>query len=290
MLLYNHKHNQHTNMQKEKTLKNQEKPADAPLTRAYQLLSEFQESDHFLDSIAQAGIDASYRSNDDYLELLSVTTKDHVRELQDAGEIPADDLVALQVLGQAPHALRQEQLLTHHKNLLSRESVRDAKTSLIEYNADISRLLRAQPDISLDEISTQITRSSLETLEMGAEEIAQYTMTTLRGIRVENAFEDVLTTYGVPVRHGTVEEERRGVDFVVNNTLHIDIKASLDQVDGKNKGNNGKPYAVSNKGLVTYFPYFQDSHFEKNSSRLAQNDLTSAIPNYVMGDLMRMSQ
>lgn len=277
-------------MQKETSLINHETLAETPLDRAYQLLSDFQESEYFLDAATQAGIDTHYRSNDDYLALLSATTKDHVRQLHDAGETPADDLIALQVLGQAPHALRQEQLLVHHKDLLSRESIKDAKTSLIEYNADISRLLRAQPDTSLDEMTDQITRSSLETLEMNAEEMAQYTMTTLRGIRVENAFEDVLTTTGVPVRHGTVEEERRGIDFVVNNTLRIDIKASLDQVHGKNRGDNGTPYAISRDNLITYFPYFQDSHFENNSSRLAQTELTAAIANYIMGDLMRMSQ
>lgn len=278
-------------MQKELPLQQeQEQTIDAPLARAHKLLSDFQESDRFLDAVAQADVDAQYRSSDDYLALLSATTKDYAAELESGSEISSSDLLALRVLGQAPHALRQQQLLTHHKALMSRESIRDAKTSLIEYNSTISHLLRAQPDTSLNDISNQIVHSALETVEMDPKEISTYSMMALRGIRVENAFEDVLTSYGVPVRHGTTAEELHGIDFVVNNTLHIDVKASLDQVDNKNKGSNGSAYAVSHEGKITYFPYFQDSHFENNSSQLVQSDLTSAISNYIMGDLMRMSQ
>ena len=270
-----------------------EQQQETSLEYAQSFVDDITSSELFIQSAYEKGIPLDETSNDDYIELLADTTDAYVEQFAD--ELEAEDAAAIKVLGRTPHALRQKQLLdaTHSGSPVSRQEISNAKDALIHYNTLISDLLASAPDQPLETLSQAITTAGVEKIEISSDEAYRYSMETLRGIRMENAFESIVDSLGVvAIRHGDIKEERKGIDFVLTGAdgteLKIDIKSSLDQVAGKNGGYSNTAYAY-HRGVFTLFPYLLDSHFEHNSSTLAPGVAEQVGPQ-LLGDLFQMSQ
>ncbi len=263
------------------------------LEDARNIATQITESDVFYTLAAQGGVDIRTTSSDEYLELMSVTTRDYVENNQNNNLLSYEQAAAILVFGQAPYALRQQELLeaNSQQRFLGSKEFHDAKDYLVNYNADVSALLRAYPDEPLENIEANIVRTATEKMESSPESLQRYVNDTLRGMRAENTFYDMVEPLGIPIRHGTPQEERKGVDFVVGSgaqSIRVDIKDSLDQVAGKNGGYADKmPYAKTRDGNIVYFPYTKDIIY-KNGSSTVKNEMVEPVRMQILGDLGRM--
>lgn len=264
------------------------------LELAHKVVNGITESDAFFDAAIEGDLYVNDTSNPAYLELMGAMTKDYVGKRKDL--FTPEQLVAIEAIGTAPYAMHQQKLLNQAKEGLSREEIDHAKDTLVEHNGNLSKLLRAYPDTPIETLANNITLVAAEKLQDKGALLHRDVSTHLRGMRMENTFEDIVSAARIPLRHGDAKEERRGIDFVVDmpgsRTLHVDIKKSLDEVAGKH-GNydyqSGLTYARSRDGKFTFFPYATDSCFVDNSSRL-DSELEPQIQQQVLSALHEMSQ
>ena len=88
---------------------------------------------------------------------------------------------------------------------------------------------------------------------------------TLKGVKHELGYAKLLDELGVEYTQGTAEDDSKGRGIVImfqGKRIGVDIKASLSEVDQKNHGSNGKPYALKPNGDIVMFSLLADKDFE----------------------------
>lgn len=271
-----------------------EQPQETTLEYAKRFVDDITASELFIQSAYDTNISLDETSNDDYISLLASTTDIYVEQFAD--DLAPEETIAIQVLGHTPYALRKKQLLDIAKSesVVSHQEVSNAKDALIQYNSLISDLLTTMPDQPLETLSQVIASAGIEKIEISSDDARRYSMETLRGIRTENTFKQIIESTGViNIRHGNTQEERKGIDFVLSGDdgtdIKIDIKSSLDQIASKNGGYSDQAAYAYKNGVFTYFPYLIDDRFVNNSSIL-DPETVSLISPQILGDVFRMHQ
>lgn len=218
----------------------EEEPAYDAFTYARDIVdTTIAQSDYFIESALESGIDTADTENSEYLRHLATITKEYLsdptneeffREI-DGGET----YTFIKILGTAPYALRQQRTLDHAKSSSNKSGVEHAKKTVIEFNHDILQLVETNPGLRLTDLASQIDLASTF-YDSDAKGTAHNDILDIAyGIRTEYAFlQAVSASSQYNIRHGTADEDRHGVDFVVilpdGTELSIDVKSSLSGI------------------------------------------------------------
>lgn len=200
-----------------------------------------------------------------------------------------------QLIGYLPNALFQGYQLKYQKNLLSDAEVRGAKRTACTYNNLLKDFVRNRPQ-DADQLKANLLDGFLLTVGGDSYDFNEFADKalddTLRGVKHEVGFGAILDTLGVAHRDATITEDLKGRDIVLTfngQEIGVDVKASLDQVDGKNHGSDGKPYAVKPNGDLVMFSMLLDKdfegHFTPTSTRL--NEIAPQAGGYLHQALMQ---
>lgn len=165
-----------------------------------------------------------------------------------------------------PLALTKRYHLDRYKNSMDRTQIRQAKEVVCAYNGLLKHFVTAYPQQS-EQLHQSLLAATLETMGSDSADFTAHAETvlkdTFKGVKHEIGFAQVLDTLGVEYRESTVEEDLKGRDFIITfggKEIGIDVKASLDQVDSKNRGASG-PTAVKPNGDIVMFTLLTEKDF-----------------------------
>lgn len=262
------------------------------LRQATELLDDLTTSPVFFEYVRAKGVDTSDTSSDEYLREIHNFSKEFLNSIPDEEQTATHKL--LELAAAAPYATRQSQLLKEH-SFLSREEIRRAKDATIEFGAIMADYMSLNPDVSIDTLTDTLVQINTEHTQDNPEEAWSLIYSKVRGVRAEYAFGELMRQQDfLPVRRGSLEEDRRGIDFVATPPqgpeLLIDIKASLDQIAEVNGGyiNSQQIYSVDKRGRVRLFPLTTDAMFEGTSCRL-KDDVREGMTFQILSALQKAS-
>ena len=136
--------------------------------------------------------------------------------------------------------------------------------------------MESNPDIQISKLTDALTMVNSRYTYGDPEEIHHLIESKVRGVRIERAFEDIMSSQEyISCRRGTIQEDRKGIDFVLTlpgiGDVNVDIKSSLDQVAAQNGGyGDVKAYSIDARGHLRLFPLMNDSSFENDSCRIKE--------------------
>lgn len=219
----------------------------------------------FLAALTHAGVSVDGSDPSAYWRVMAEYT---ARQTGANSELSPLEKETTQLIGYLPNALLQGYHLKHQKNLLSDAEVKSAKRTACTYNNLLKDFVRKHPQ-GADQLKASLLNGVLLTVGGDSYDFNEFADKalddTLRGVKHEIGFGAILDALGVPHRDATIAEDLKGRDIVITfNGLEIgvDVKASLDQIDGKNHGSDGKPYAVKPSGDLVMFSMLLDKDFE----------------------------
>lgn len=160
-----------------------------------------------------------------------------------------------------PSAILHKQAL--ESSHLTRDERHMHKEALSGYNTFLREFAGNYPDISATELLTELLRVTQVTVAENSNSLQAHADTYLRGAihgaQHELGFKSILDQAvidypGLSYRTTTVEEDLKGGDYVITlpdgKEIIVDVKASLDQIDGKNSGNTGSYFHVTADGQL----------------------------------------
>lgn len=189
--------------------------------------------------------------------------------------------------------------ILHTKALESRPPYRESKEhklALSNFNGLIRSFASNHPDTTVPQLTAELhavanvtVAHSGNNLSNTAEDLIN---SAVRGAQHELVFEQILAASGFEYRPATPEEDLKGADYVIiapsGQEIKLDVKASLTQIDGKNYGSNGLPYAVDHRGNITTYSGFTDT--ELRGRFQAPADLVAARLPLLLGALAQSSR
>lgn len=187
--------------------------------------------------------------------------------LQNNSELTPLDRDSFALVANLPLALTHSYYLDKYQHQMDRGQIRSAKEVVCTYNGLLRHFVRTYPQQS-EALKASLLNATLET--MGAESTdftthaEQAIHATLKGIKHELGFSCILNSLGVTYRDATVEEDLKGRDVVIEfngNDIGVDVKASLSEVDQKNRGSNGSPIAHKPNGDLVMFSMLLENDF-----------------------------
>ena len=231
----------------------------------------------FLAALARAGVSVDGSDPGAYWRVRAEHT---ARQTGANSELSPLEKETTQLIGYLPNALLQGYQLKHQKNQLSDTEVKSAKRTACTYNNLLKDFVRKHPQ-NADQLKANLLNGVLLTVGGDSYDFNEFADKalddTLRGVKHEVGFGAILDTLGVPHRDATIAEDLKGRDIVITfggREIGVDVKASLDQVDGKNNGSDGKPYAVKPSGDLVMFSMLLDKDFggsfTPSSTRLSE--------------------
>lgn len=187
---------------------------------------------------------------------------------------------SLAVVASLPLALTHSYYLERHADQLQPAQRRAAKETASTYNSLLKHYVTTYPQES-DALQHSLQSAVLETMGADADEFTRFTGqhlgARLRGVKHEIGFSKILDQLGLPYREASLQEDLKGKDLIITyrgRNVGVDVKASLDQVDGKNRGSNGTPVAVKPGGDIVIFSMLRDADFkgsfEPDPARVAE--------------------
>lgn len=273
-----------------------------PLTYARELIRDISQSPEFLDSGYGYGYDMSDSNSLDYQYHLASITLDYVKDngsffLENYGP---DTLAAIKMLGTAPYAFSQQNILdSAEKNhtRLDRETYSHAKDTMVEFNHGVYELIESNPRLKLDEVAVALSKTVGDYANFYHAHIHKKANEILRGLRTEFGFKTVVDASGmVNIRHADTHQDRKGIDFVVSTldgetTINIDLKTSMKGVDKKSNytATDDMPFTQARDGNFVYYPYIEDTAYTKGTFALKKSAIDGlTIP--IMSNLQKMVQ
>lgn len=169
------------------------------------------------------------------------------------------------IAGCTPNAIMHQIALNSNHS----EQAHNHKIALSGYNTLIRDFAANYPETSVIELTSQLQKVAHVTIAGDSRRVqteADYLLRNiLRGAQHELGFRSILDASGLDYRTTSVEEDLKGGDFIVTmangKEIKIDVKASLSEIDNKNKGSNNLPYYVSNTGNLVIFSCLTDTNF-----------------------------
>jgi hypothetical protein len=237
---------------------------DAQLRSAAERVSDQMYEPEFHEALTKAGIDLDDPDPSAYWQKMAEYT---ARQTGSGSELAPLEKETTQLIGYLPNFLFQKYQLAHHDGLLSDTEVRSAKRTACTYNNLLKDFVRKYPQ-SHDHLKASLLEGVLQTIGGDSLDFSAYADKTLdetlRGVKHEVGFGAILDSLGVPYRDANISEDLKGRDLVVTFNgyeVGVDVKASLDQVDGKNRGSNGSPIAHKPNGDLVMFSMLLDKDF-----------------------------
>lgn len=263
---------------------------------AVEYLENLTTSPSFSAYLQESGVDITVTQSDEYLKKIHDFSKLFLADISPDQIDSSHKLLELAAL--TPYAARQSQLLSLNdsERILSKKEVGAAKDTTIEFGTLMADYMAINPDVSIDDLSDTLTRINSEYTEDDPAHVHPLIYSKVRGARIEYIFEDLMKDQDIlHIRRGTVEEDRRGIDFVATTeqgeAMFIDVKASMEEIAKNNGGysDENKIYSVGRQNRVFLFPAVGDGFFIDGTCRL-EEDLRAPITMQLLGSLYKASQ
>jgi hypothetical protein len=204
---------------------------------------------------------------------------EHVDQLVADPSLDPLERDSLATVAYLPLALTHSYYLERHMDQLDPRQKRTAKETASSYNSLLRHFVTTYPQSS-DGLLHALQGATLEIMGADADEFTrfaeQHLAARLRGVKHEIGFGRILDSLGVAHRDATLDEDLKGKDLIISyrgRDIGVDVKASLDQVDAKNRGSNGTPVAHKPGGDLIIFSMLRDADFdgtfEPNPKRVA---------------------
>lgn len=207
----------------------------------------------FITYALERGIDPNDQYNPDYADALRDFTESILDTHDDMFEDTTKQEIRM-IAGIVPIA-RASQTIDHYSKRRDEGKrlpdddwrlYNDLKRRTVEYNQIANTYMYDNPEQSYSSLSEAVIGSMADYVPAhDIDALTKKAANTLRGARIEAAahhlFDAMSQQFDITVRSGTVREDLRGADLVVEtqgHTIHIDIKASLDQLARDAKGYN----------------------------------------------------
>lgn len=192
---------------------------------------------------------------------------------------------AIELLAAAPSYLLEQQKLTKG-SFEDIQERRYAKEIVSWYNGMIRGFAQNYPETSASSLTTKLLTTVSETVHTPNDRNAagQCLKNTIRGAQHELAFGQVLGHTGIPCRSTTVEEDLKGLDYVVGEGKHaigVDVKASLSEVESRG---SERLFAVKPNGNVVMYSMVLDAELHDRffvDDQLAKEKSTQLIPQLI---------
>lgn len=261
--------------QKKGTAHHKDAGRESELQQAADTLESLTTSPAFSEYLQNEGIDISDQTSDEYLKGIHSFSKLFLDMIPHDERTNEHQLLELSAM--TPYATRQSHLLSLHQEqpFLLKDEKDIAKNTTIEYGTVMAEYMARNPDVSIDSLSDTLSQINVEYTEDDPIISKKLIHDKVRGVRVEYAFYELMQHQGfLPIRRGTIDEDRKGIDFVATPPngplLYIDIKASLDKIAEQNGGYQDQNtfFSVSNTGKIRLFPLLHDSVFEGDTCRV----------------------
>ena len=240
--------------------------------------------DHALESagrrVAELGFDAAFQARL-AAERIDIESDDpdrywgavasHTEQLLDEEQLSPLERDSLAVAANLPHALLNQYYLDHYQDSMDYRQKRAAKETVCGYNGLLKHYVTAYPQ-PVDRLHQSLLGVTLETIGTDSADFTAHAEKTLRdvfkGIKHEIGFAQILDTFPEDVisyREASVDEDLKGKDLIVRykgREIGVDVKASLSEVDVKNRGSNGTPIARKPNGDLVMFSMLLDPDFK----------------------------
>ena len=222
-----------------------------------------------------------------------------IAEFQQANQNPeAEPLDAFieTIVAATPDAILRNTILNEQR--LNYREAHAHKEVLSYYNSLIRNFVENFPDTKASELVANLNTTALNTIATHSRHLQrtsdELTRAIVRGAQHEAAFGDMLASLGLPYREATLEEDLKGMDYVVElpgleKPIGIDVKASLSEIEAKNHHSDASgPFAFGRDGNLVIWSMVTDS--ELNDGFSAPQEIVTERSSLVMGGLFQASQ
>lgn len=172
------------------------------------------------------------------------------------------------------------------------------KQVLSYYNSLIRNFVDTFPDTKASELAANLKSAALSTVAKDSRHLqsksAELTKAIVRGAQHEAAFGAMLESLGFPYRTATLEEDLKGMDYVVEvpglqKPIGVDVKASLSEIEAKNHQSDGSgPFAFGRDGNLVIWSMVTDA--ELNDGFVVPEQIVAERAPLVMGGLFQASK
>lgn len=198
------------------------------------------------------------------------------------------------IVAATPEAILRNTVLNEGGRLKYKEA-RAHKQMLSHYNSLIRNFVESYPHTSASGLIANLNSTALATVADGSRHMEQVshelTKAIVRGAQHEAAFEMLLRQCGFPYRAATIEEDLKGMDYVIevpqlDKPIGVDVKASLSEIEAKNHHSDSSgPFAFNREGGLVIWSMVTDA--ELNDSFVIPKDLIEQRASVVMGAIFQ---
>ncbi len=226
------------------------------------IIEEVQDSPRFMNCLKQYNI-----PYDDTEELYWDAVRSVGQDMIKGGLVgPVDSRKAkvFSVAASAPSVLFKEFWLDK-----DRDQVKSSGNYLLDYdtrneyvafsssfNEQLRQLVDDDSGVNFEALTLMVSESAQNGIDSNfasPREVTQAVHAILTGIRTEHGFEKKLDYLGVQYRRGTLHEDLRGIDYILDG-YPVDVKSSLRSVIEVATPSEDTTYAI-NRGKIILFPY-----------------------------------
>ncbi len=238
---------------------------DKALTEASSAVAELSFDPSFQEHLVSSGVSVDSDNPAEYWGAVADFTENYLNDHESLSQVEKDSFA---LIANLPLALTNSYHLRQYGGQMSYRQRRAAKEVVCNYNDLFKHYVTSYPAQS-DQISRHLLSATLETMGADSRDFTDHAEREIndrvKGIKHEIGFTKILDTLGVDYRGTTVDEDLKGRDIIIQFMGHeigVDIKASLSEVDVKNRGSNGTPIAIKTNGDLVMFSMLLEPDFK----------------------------
>lgn len=248
---------------------------------AENLVASFQFEPDFIGQLMQANVSPGDTTSREYADALSAYSESFLAAHEADQTVSPDLAQQITLIANAPLFVHTQKELIHFENKRSRGYLPDnewnyfqsLKPYIIWFNQQVSDYAYEHPSDRLSDVNKALMNSALSGHPRDAELVEQHIENTTRGARTEAVTRQLLDVANVPYTPGSLEEDSRGGDIIVDfkgHRIKVDIKSSLSDIAHVRGGYdkieaNHITYAINKRPgekvsdhVVKLYPGFED--------------------------------
>ena len=214
----------------------------------------------------ERGVDVDATDSHEYWRAVADFAYDRSAEMREAGK-DESDIALMELYAAAPSYFFDQATLDSNPNLHTQEK-QYLREDASYFQGLLKRTVKLWPDITASTLSLQlmnIANISIEDRDF-KQHAANSIRASVKGAQHEIAFGQLLENTGRNFREATVEEDVRGIDYVVERPEggvdYIDVKASLKKIE--NHGRLSDLFARKLDGGIVMHSLLRDSELGDN--------------------------
>lgn len=238
---------------------------DKSLTDASTAVAELSFDQAFQGYLTEKGISQDTEDPAAYWEAVATYTDDYLADHEALSQAEKDSYA---LIANLPIALTNSYYLRQYGAQMNYRQRRAAKEVVCSYN-DLLKHYVTTYSVQSDQMSNHLLNATIETMGGDSHDFTDHAEKEIndriKGMKHEIGFTKILDSLGVSYRSATIDEDLKGRDVIIQfngREIGVDIKASLSEVDVKNRGSNGTPVAIKPNGDLVMFSMLLEGDFK----------------------------